>query len=141
MNDKNYYTSFLGTGWGFPPVFSKTKKGVLMTSDEEDIEKSLEILLSTSLGERIMHPGYGCDLSDLIFEPLNTALKTQISNLIEIAILYHEPRILLNKVTLESDAELEGVVNIMVDYTISATNSRHNYVYPFYKKEGTSIKK
>jgi len=141
MSTNNYNTSFLGTGWGFPPAFCKTRKGVMLTSDEEDIEKSLEILLSTRLGERIMRPDYGCDLTDMIFEPLTIALRTYITNLVETAILYHEPRIVLEKVSLFQDSEYLGLVNIVVDFTVSATNSRNNYVYPFYIKEGTSIKK
>ena len=42
---------FLGSGWGFPPIFDKNKRSVRMISDEEDISSSLEILLSTSIGE------------------------------------------------------------------------------------------
>lgn len=139
MKEKEYNKSFLGTGWGFPPEFSVEKRGVMMTSDEEDIEKSLEILLSTRLGERIMRPDYGCEMTHLIFEPLTTALKTYLKNLVETAILYHEPRIVLKGVSLVADTDTEGLVNIIVEFTISATNTRRNYVYPFYIKEGTSI--
>ena len=126
---------FLGTGWSFPPEFSKKEKRVLMTSGEEDIRKSLEILLTTSLGERIMLPGYGCDVRQLLFEPLTTTLKTYISELIKNAILYHEPRIKLNKVSLDKTIETEGYVDIQIDFTIKTTNSRTNYVYPFYIEE------
>ena len=141
MDNNEYNTSFLGTGWGFPPQFCKKRKGVVMTSDEADIEKSLEILLTTRLGERVMRPDFGCDLTGMIFEPLTTTIKTYISDLVETAILYHEPRISLNKVLLVEDKEQGGIVNVVVDYTISATNSRKNYVYPFYIKEGSSIEK
>jgi len=112
-----------------------------MSSEEKDIEQSLEILLSTRLGERIMHPDFGCDLTDMIFEPLSVSVKTYISNLVETAILYHEPRILLHKIGLSNDGENQGLVNILLEYTISSTNSRRNYVYPFYINEGTNVKK
>ena len=112
-----------------------------MSSDEKDIEESLEILLSTRLGERIMHPDFGCELTDMIFEPLSISVKTYIFNLVETAILYHEPRILLHKIDLIDDGENQGLVKILLEYTISTTNSRKNYVYPFYIKEGTNIKK
>lgn len=124
--------TFLGTGWSFPPEFSKKEKRVVMTSGEEDIKRSLEILLTTSLGERIMLPGYGCDVRQLLFEPLTTTLKTYISELIKNAILYHEPRIKLDKVSLDQTIEREGYVHIQIDFTIKTTNSRTNYVYPFY---------
>ena len=47
---------FLGTGWSFPPEFRLDQKDAKMISDEEDIESSLNILLSTRLGERVMVP-------------------------------------------------------------------------------------
>ena len=135
----NENTSFLGRGWSFPPSFTRSQNGVEMTSDEEDIQKSLAILLSTNLGERVMQPTYGCNLTALLYEPLSTTLKTQIQDLVKTAILYHEPRIALNEVTLDLDDELDGLVQINVDYTIKTTNSRSNYVYPFYLKEGTNV--
>lgn len=38
------YTSFLGTGWSFPPEFVMETGEVVMISDEEDIAASLKIL-------------------------------------------------------------------------------------------------
>ncbi|WP_200978575.1 GPW/gp25 family protein [Echinicola sp. 20G] len=131
--------SFLGTGWSFPPEFNKPKRGVVMTSDEIDIQKSLEILLSTKLGERIMLPSYGCNLDELLFKPLDLTLRTYISELIRKAILYHEPRIDVLKIDLSESDELEGKVLIDVNYIIRSTNSRKNMVFPFYKEEGTNL--
>lgn len=91
--------SFLGRGWSFPPEFSKESRSVKMLEDEADIKSSLEILLSTRLGERIMVPGYGCNLEELLFSPLNLTLKTYVIDLIKTAILYHEPRIDVKKLT------------------------------------------
>jgi phage baseplate assembly protein W len=45
--------SFLGRGWSFPPSFDDTCMDVKMLNGAEDIESSLQILLSTRLGERI----------------------------------------------------------------------------------------
>ena len=66
--------SFLGRGWSFPPSFDNTIGEVVMQQGEADIQESLKILLSTSLGERIMQPRYGCNLTDLLFETLDTTL-------------------------------------------------------------------
>ena len=131
--------SFLGTGWGFPPEFNKETRSVKMLTDEADIKSSLEILLSTRLGERIMVPGYGCNLDELMFKPLNLTLKTFVVDLIKTAILYHEPRINVNKINIDPTNELEGVLLINLDYTVRTTNSRKNMVYPFYKAEGNEL--
>ena len=77
MND----TSFLGQGWSFPPEFSKDSGTVNMVSEELDINQSLHILLSTSLGERVMQPDYGCNLKDYQSEPLNNGLISYLKDL------------------------------------------------------------
>lgn len=131
--------SFLGRGWGFPPEFGKSTLSVRMTEAEEDIEKSLRILLSTRPGERILVPDYGCNLDELLFKPLNLTLKTYVIDLIKTAILYHEPRIDVDKVAIDESTDNDGVLLISIDYRVRITNSRKNMVYPFYKNEGTAI--
>ena len=130
---------FLGTGWGFPPEFSRSQKETKMISDVEDIKSSLHILLTTRLGERVMLPNYGCNLEDLLFENLNRTLITYALDLIKTAILYHEPRIDVIKLDISETDPLEGKLLIEIDYRIRATNSRMNVVFPFYKEEGTDI--
>lgn len=130
--------SFLGTGWKFPPTFDLGGKGVQMLSDEADIDSSLEVLLSTTPGERVLNPTYGCNLDRLVFENLDATLKTFMADLITTAILYHEPRISVERVDLSGSDELTGVVLIEVEYIVRTTNSRRNFVFPFYKVEGTA---
>jgi hypothetical protein len=128
--------AYLGTGWSFPPTFDKASRSVQLVSAEDDIWQSLYILLSTSLGERVMQPNYGCNLQELLFETLTPTVASNIKELLRTAILYHEPRIRLNRLDLSLSEQLQGVVNIAVDYTILSTNSRFSFVYPFYIKEG-----
>ena len=146
MSDNTLYTSFLGRGWSFPPTFSKTKREVEITADEEDIERSLEILLSTSPGERFLQPKYGCSLDALLFEPLTTTMKTYITGVIKQALLLFEPRIELHDVSLDTAGGFPKDLNdwfpffkgdIVIEYTVRTTNSRYNLVYPFYRQEGS----
>ncbi|WP_166920227.1 GPW/gp25 family protein [Flavobacterium poyangense] len=130
---------FLGIGWSFPPEFNVGSKTVTMLSDENDIKSSLEILLSTKIGERIMQPKYGCNMDELLFNPLNQTLKTFVSELIRTAILYHEPRIDVEKIDITKGDDLSGELLVLIDFKVRATNSRINMVYPFYKQEGTDL--
>ncbi len=132
--------SFLGTGWSFPPEFNKKTGTVELVSGEEDIRQSLEIILSTRPGERVLHPDFGCNLDIMMFEPLTTTLITTMKDIIRTAIILYEPRIELNSVKIYPDHALEGKVNIELDYTVRATNSRFNMVYPFYVEEGTYLR-
>lgn len=133
------FTSFLGTGWSFPPTFDIASSKVQTRSDEQDIEESLRILLSTRPGERILLPEYGCDLEELLFGPLNLTVKTVAVDKIKTAILYFEPRIYIDSIDFTDSNELEGELLIVIEYRIRATNSRKNLVFPFYKEEGTDI--
>ena len=135
MSDEKQDYSFLGTGWAFPPSFNRSSKAVQMVENEKDIEQSLHILLSTSIGERFLQPTYGADLRNYLFEPLNSGMKALLKDKIETAILYHEPRVKLIDVNLNT-ADTEGKTEIEIEYMIRSTNTRHNYVYPFYVDEG-----
>ena len=130
---------FLGRGWSFPPTFDQAIAGVEMLDQEVDVASSLHILLTTAQGERIMVPEYGCNLDELLFESLDTRTKTLMTDKIEAAIVYFEPRIELESVRLDDSGELEGVVLIEVIYRIISTNTRYNFVFPYYKQEGTDL--
>jgi hypothetical protein len=130
---------FLGKGWSFPPTFNSSVKGVEMTEKLDDINRSLQILLTTRPGERIMQPKYGCNMDEMVFEPLSTAVKTIMKDKIKTAILYFEPRIDVIAIAMDTTNELEGEIIIEVEYMVRATNSRFNFVFPYYINEGTEL--
>lgn len=88
-----------------------------------------------------MAPQYGCNLDELAFENLDTRMRTLMADKVESAILYHEARIVLERVDVvdDPDAVLEGRVLIGVTYRVKSTNSRFNFVFPYYRDEGTDI--
>nr|VFK36496.1 MAG: hypothetical protein BECKSD772F_GA0070984_100231 [Candidatus Kentron sp. SD]VFK39180.1 MAG: hypothetical protein BECKSD772E_GA0070983_100231 [Candidatus Kentron sp. SD]VFK77816.1 MAG: hypothetical protein BECKSD772D_GA0070982_100230 [Candidatus Kentron sp. SD] len=130
--------SFLGTGWSFPPAFSRGGAGVEMVSDEEDVRQSLEVLLATGSGERVMQDTFGCELSSFLFEEMDQGLINNITGIVSDAILYHEPRITLNRLEVNQSGHDAGVLLISIDYTLRNTNSRYNMVYPFYLNEASN---
>ena len=131
--------AYLGTGWSFPPEFNRGGKRVLMTEAEEDIQQSLHVLLTTKLGERVMLPGFGCNLEELLFESLDATLITYVADLIKTAIVLYEPRIEVLHVDIADSEFDEGKLVIHIHYLVRATNTRSNIVFPFYKEEGTDI--
>jgi phage baseplate assembly protein W len=132
------FQSFLGTGWSFPPTFNRDSGSVELVSNVEDINQSLNILLSTSLGERVLQPKYGCNLADYLFESLSSTMIGYIKDRVKNAILFYEPRIIADRIEVTADDSadlLEGRFTISIDYTIPETNSRFNYVYDYYLNE------
>lgn len=132
-------TDFLGRGWSFPPSFDLGSGSVEMTDGVEDIRRSLQILLTTTAGERAMQPKYGCNLEELLFESLDTTTRSIVKDRIRTAILYFEPRIDVETIGIEPSVEGEGELLVSIAYVVRATNSRHNVVFPFHRNEGTEV--
>lgn len=131
--------SFLGRGWAFPPTFSGGGADVAMVADVADIAESLEIIFATELGERVMRQDFGSSLFAFVFEEIDRTLLARVKSTVADAVLYHEPRVRLDGVEVAEDAETPGLLRISVSYTVRATNSRFNMVYPFYIEEATAL--
>jgi Bacteriophage baseplate protein W len=134
----NTYTSFLGTGWSFPPQFAAGE--VRMTADEEDIAASLRILFGTAAGERFLEPKYGLDMREVLFEPMSTTLRTFLKDRVKTAILIYEPRIRLLSLEIASPDPGAGTLAIAVEYEVRSTNSRFNLVFPFYLTDSNELR-
>ena len=132
---------FLGTGWGFPPVFNKSTNAmsVEMVSNEQDINESLRILLGTAPGERLMYPTYGCGIKRMVFEKIDESMITALKDTIARAVLFFEPRITLNSIDVDLSDQFNGCVRFCLNYTVRTTNNRSNIVYPYYINEGSNV--
>ncbi|MGK3963623.1 GPW/gp25 family protein [Sorangium sp. So ce118] len=130
-------SSFLGRGWAFPPSWSRGGADVEMVSGSADVQQSLQILVGTSPGERVLQETFGCDLASLAFEELDQGLINTIERLLTDAILEHEPRIQVDRIDVAESDTQPGCVLIGVNYTVRDTNSRFNMVFPFYLTEAT----
>ena len=131
-------SAFLGTGWSFPPTFSRGGAEIEMVSGVEDIRQSLQIILSTHLGERVMQDEFGCALDSVLFEEMDQGFINSVTSVVSNAILYHEPRITLDELDVSESETQQGLLLISLHYTVSETNSRFNMVYPFYVNEATT---
>lgn len=123
--------SFLGTGWAFPPRFGRDGT-VGMASDAQDIRESLQVILATTPGERVMHPTFGCGLRALVFEQVGEGLKTRIKDIVLRAVTLCEHRVQVELVAVHVDADDAALLKIELGYRIRATNTAANLVFPFY---------
>ncbi|MGF1575375.1 MAG: GPW/gp25 family protein [Cyanophyceae cyanobacterium] len=120
----------LGTGWAFP-LGVNVQGGIRLSSEEQDIQEAIVIILRTERGERVYRPTFGCRLSELLFAPLNTQTLFLIRLYIQEALETWEPRIDLEEINLDPDPVL-GRVLITLNYRIKATYDSRSLVYPFY---------
>jgi phage baseplate assembly protein W len=70
---------------------------------------------------------------------MDTTFKTYIAEMINTEILYYEARIDLQSVVVDDSNQNNGVILIALNYTVRTTNSRYNYVYPYYLNEGSNL--
>jgi uncharacterized protein len=125
---------FLGIGWKFP--LQVTPRGAIaMSSEEQRIEESILLVLSTAPGERLMLPDFGCGIHDLVFAPNDISTVSKVIDLVRRSLTKYEPRIDVLDVTAETSSEQRNLLLIRVDYRIRDNNSMKNLVYPFFITE------
>lgn len=128
---------FMGRGWNFPPRLQPKSGRIASVAYEADIEQSIYLILSTSQGERVMRPEFGCGIHDLVFAAINTALIAGIRDTVTEALRKFEARINVLRVSVDQSRVPRGRLDVIIDYEIRSTNQSGNYVFPFYFKEAT----
>lgn len=131
--------TFLGAGWAFPVSFSAGNYQLNTSSNEKNIHESINIILNTRKGERTLEANFGSGLQQFMFRKIDPNLKGEIIETIRFSLLRYEPRIVVQDVQVASTDITNGIIQILITYLYSKTNTRHNYVFPFHLKEGTNL--
>ena len=121
----------VGSGWTFPPRID-AQGGISLTNDRTEIDQAILIILSTSLGQRVMRPTFGCRLDELVFAPNDQQTAARARRYVEEAIGMWEPRIRVVSVDVGPDPNDASRLLIEVEYKLNATHDRRSLVYPFY---------
>ena len=126
--------AYLGMGWKFPPQV--TPQGELAQSSyEQRVEESIYLILSTSKGERLMLPDFGCGIHDLVFAPNNAETLSMVVQQVHSALTDQERRIDVLDVAVDTSPEQPNLLLIRVTYQIRGNNAIGNIVFPFYLQE------
>ncbi|MFT7578508.1 MAG: phage baseplate assembly protein W [Myxococcota bacterium] len=123
--------NFLGRGFAFP-VRVDGRGGVESSTAERSISQSIRIIMGTAIGERIMRPGFGCRIHDLVFHPVDPNTCSQASLFVQQALIKWEPRVDKVNVNTYPDPNAENALLIVIDYHVRSTNNLLNMVYPFF---------
>jgi hypothetical protein len=134
-NNTHTGQAFLGVGLAFP--LQLDAQGHIATrSLEEQVQQSIQLILRTSPGERVMRPEFGAGLQKLIFAPLTTTTATLAQQAVEEALLRYEPRIEVLAVEAQADPQGQNRLLINIQYRLRQTDAVFNLVYPFYLERG-----
>lgn len=127
---------WLGRGFAYPVRLDPVTGGVATSEFEADIRESIQIILGTARGERVMRPDFGCGIHELVFEVIDVATLTRVETSVREALTKYEARIELLSVRSDPLRAVEGELLIELEYRVRRTNQLGNLVYPFYFREG-----
>ena len=136
MSRRDPDRAFLGIGWSFPMCLTGGR--VKTSAYEADIRESILIILRTNPGERLMRPTFGAGLVDFVFEPISAESIERLRARVNDALVLWEARIDVLAVNITVDDSEPNKLLIDMHYSVRATNTQHNLVYPFYLEEGSA---
>lgn len=84
-------------------------------SDESHLQQSINHILTTPVGSRVMRREFGSLLPDLIDQPFNDNTVVLVYAATATALLLHEPRLKLTRVTLSTDPNSPGAGALQID--------------------------
>ena len=129
-------TEFLGVGWQFPVMLHMDRSRFAFAEYEESVQQAIRIILSTSKGERVMRPDFGCGIHELVFAPNSASTRGLAEHHVREALLNWESRIEVLEVKANPAGTQEEAIILTISYRVQATDSRFNLVYPFYLERG-----
>ncbi|HET8542678.1 MAG TPA: GPW/gp25 family protein [Anaeromyxobacter sp.] len=112
--------------------------GVEMVEEDASIRQAILLLVSTRPGERIMRPGYGCDLGQLVFAPNDDTTAGLAVHYVRRAVEAWEPRVEVLSVNAARSPEDPGRLDISLEYRVRATQRRGRASLPFPLDGGVS---
>ena len=108
-----------GCGVAFPPHLDVTGQWA-MSVGAQNVRESMQILLLTQLGERLMYPNYGSSLRSSLFAPNNAATRKTIEEAISDGLKQWEPRITVNSITVAQDPSDGQAAIATINYQLVA---------------------
>jgi phage baseplate assembly protein W len=122
--------AWIGRGLRFP-VRPGADGALAYVGGEEIIRQSIETILDTEPGERVMLPAFGCGLRRYLMEPNTAATRAAMQQDITAALTAWEPRIRLTGAGVTPGQD-PALVWIEIAYVRLVDRRPDNLVYPFY---------
>lgn len=111
-----------GRGISFPPRIGEDGR-VAWSEGAENIRDAIRVILLTEPGERLMRPDFGAGLGRFLFEPNTVTTRRAIEEAITAALRDWEPRITVESVVVDEDADDPRSALATVTYKLVATSA------------------
>lgn len=99
--------------------------GLRLVDGDDAIRQSIMLLLTTTPGERVMRPDYGCPIHRLVFSPNDATTAGLAIHYVRQAINRWEPRVDIVRLDANQDAADSGVLVIQLDYRTRTSGNNH----------------
>lgn len=109
-----------GKGISFPPRIGADGR-VVWSEGETNIRESIKVILLTELNERLRLAEFGGGLNRFLFEPNTATTRQLIRDRITKALAQWEPRIVVQSVNVEPDANDLQAAIATINYKLVAT--------------------
>ena len=106
------------TGWKFPFCISEDHGRVEVSGMKENIRESVEIILRTEPGERLLHPTFGTRLHQFLFENMDSQTEEMIRREVRHSLYMWEKRIQDIEVETDMGQTRQGELRVIVKYRI-----------------------
>ncbi len=123
--------NYLGRGWSFPVRPNPLTRRIETEDGPEKVRQSIQIILETEPGERIMRPSFGCGLRRYLMKPNTAATRALIQRDVQSSLAAWEPRVRLQEVRVDPGDD-PSLILIGITYVHVRDGSAGNFVYPFY---------
>ncbi|HEX8723118.1 MAG TPA: GPW/gp25 family protein [Pyrinomonadaceae bacterium] len=106
----------------FPPRVGADGR-LAWSEGEENVREAVRVLLLTEPSERLMREEFGCGLRRFLFEPNTVTTRALIREAVTNSIKAWEPRVAVEEVSVESDAEDPRLVAVEIRFRLVATQT------------------
>lgn len=106
----------------FPPRVGADGR-LAWSEGEENVRESIRVILMTEPSERLLREEFGCGLRRFLFEPNTVTTRTLIREQVVATIRRWEPRVAVEEVTVEPDADDARLIGIQIHFRLVATQA------------------
>ena len=112
-------------GIGFPLGYSETGIFRKTKTTIEQAIYNLKNLLLTAKGERLGHPDFGCEVRDLLFEPIDNDINDRVEEKIKESVNAWLPYLSIDQVEVE---QVSNRLNVDIKFSLKNDMTTHETV-------------
>jgi phage baseplate assembly protein W len=112
-----------------PGLQIDARGGIATIAGDDAVRQSLLLLLSTTPGERVYRPEYGCLLARLVFAPNDDTTAGLAIHYVRQAVERWEPRVEILGLDARRDPDVAQILAVELSYRVRASGREETLVY------------